>query len=125
MVNDELTKRVIGAAFQVHNTLGSGFLEAVYERALSIELNKLGIPHERQAPLKVTYDGHIVGEFAADILIEGELVVELKAVAKLATVHEVQLVNYLAATGINIGLLINFGPDKVDVKRKYRTYTAH
>lgn len=124
-MNDELTKRVIGAAFQVHNTLGSGFLEAVYERALSIELNKLGIPHERQAPLKVTYDGHIVGEFAADILIEGELVVELKAVAKLATVHEVQLVNYLAATGINIGLLINFGPDKVDVKRKYRTYTAH
>ena len=123
-MNDDLTKRVIGASYQVYNTLGSGFLESVYEKSLAIELNKLEIRHVTQAPLQVMYDGHIVGDFLADILIEGELVIELKAVAKLATAHEVQLVNYLAATGLDIGLLLNFGPDKVDVKRKYRTYKA-
>ena len=121
-MDDQLTGRVIGASFQVYNTLGFGFVESVYEKALSIELNKLGIPHFTQAPLKVTYDGHIIGDFLADILVERELVVELKSVATTAPVHEVQLVNYLAATGIDIGLLINFGPDRVEVKRKYRTY---
>ena len=119
-MNDSLTEQVIGAAFKVHNELGFGFLESVYEKALSIELKKLGIQHELQAPIKVMYDDQIVGDFVCDVLVEKSLILELKSVQQLATAHEVQLVNYLNATGIETGLLINFGPAKVDVKRKYR-----
>ena len=120
-MNDQLTEQVIGAAFTVHNTLGFGFLESVYEKALSIELGKAEIAHTTRAPIRVNYEGHLVGEFFADILVE-DLVLELKSVTNLATVHEVQLVNYLTATGIDVGLLINFGPTKVEVRRKFRTY---
>ena len=123
-MDDELTKQVIGASYQVHNELGFGFLESIYEKSLSIELSKIGISHAAQVPLQVTYDGQVVGNFIADMLIEHKLVVELKSVSKLTTAHEVQLVNYLAATGIDVGLLINFGPDKVEVRRKYRTYKS-
>lgn len=121
-MNDPLTKRVIGAAFKVHNTLGFGFPESVYEKALSIELTKLGVVHSTQSPIRVTYDGQLIGDFIADVLVEDRLIVELKSVTQLATAHEVQLVNYLAATGIESGLLINFGPAKVEVRRKYRTF---
>ena len=121
-MSDELTQRVIGAAFTVHNTLGFGFLESVYEKSLAVELRKLGIVHQLQAPVHVRYQGQIVGDFIADILIEKTLVVELKSVTRLVSAHEIQLVNYLTATGIETGLLINFGPDKVDVRRKFRTY---
>ena len=121
-MNDQLTKQVIGVAFQVHNTLGFGFLESVYEKAMSLELDKPGIAHERQWPISVYYDEQLVGEFACDLFVADNLIVELKSVAQLATVHEVQLVNYLAATRIDVGLLINFGPTQVDVKRKYRNY---
>ena len=124
MNDDQLSKKVIGAAFQVHNQLGFGFLESVYEKALSIELNKLGIAHQTQAPIKVYYEEQIVGEFACDVLVEKRLILELKSVTQLAVAHEVQLVNYLAATKIDIGLLINFGPTKVDIKRKFRNYKA-
>ncbi len=123
-MNDRLSEQVIGAAFQVYNRLGFGFLESVYEKALAIELTKAGITHEVHAPISVTYDDILVGDFVADILVEDELILELKSVARLAIVHEVQLVNYLTATGIEIGLLINFGPTKVDVRRKFRVYKS-
>ena len=121
-MNDPLTEQVIGAAFRVHNTFGFGFLESVYEKALSIELTSSGINHTTQAPIRVTYDGRIVGDFVADMLVMDRLIVELKSVAQLNTAHEVQLVNYLTATGIESGLLVNFGPTKVDLRRKFRTY---
>ena len=120
-MNDKLTEKVIGAAFKVHNELGFGFLESVYEKALAIELSKAGISYETQSAIKVFYDERIIGEFVCDMYVDGRLIVELKSVTQLATAHEVQLVNYLTATKIDIGLLINFGPSKVDVKRKYRT----
>jgi GxxExxY protein len=122
MNDDQLKEKVIGAAFQVHNQLGFGFLESVYEKALSIELSKLEIAHQTQSPIKVYYEQQVVGDFTCDVLVEERLILELKSVTQLAVAHEVQLVNYLVATKIDIGLLINFGPTKVDIKRKYRNY---
>ena len=119
-MNDDLTEKVIGAAYQVHNRLGFGFLESVYENALSIELNELNIQFENQAPVKVLYNDQVVGDFVCDVLVEKRLILELKSVTQLVVPHEVQLVNYLNATKIDIGLLINFGPSKVEVKRKFR-----
>jgi GxxExxY protein len=119
-MNDQLTEKVIGAAYHVHNQLGFGFLESVYEKALSIELNKLNIQHESQFPVQAFYDDQVAGDFVCDLLVEKCLILELKSVKQMAVAHEVQLVNYLNATMIDIGLLINFGPSKVEVKRKYR-----
>ena len=119
---DDLTKHIIGAAYRVYNALGFGFLESVYEKSLMIELKKLSINAHSQKPVKVYYDGHIVGDFYADILVDEQVIVELKSVAQLNTAHEVQVVNYLHATQVENGLLINFGPEKVEVKRKYKTY---
>lgn len=116
---DLLTKKIIGAAFKVHNTLGSGFLEKVYENALMIELRKQGIHARQQYPITVFYEEEAVGEYYADILAEDQIIVEIKAVEKLKTIHEVQLVNYLNGMHLDIGLLINFG-SSVEVKRKYR-----
>ena len=111
------TERIIGAAFRVHNALGAGFLESIYVRALSIELTKIAVPHSLEVPISVTYDGQVVGEFRADLLVEDEVIVEVKAVSEMAAHHEAQLLNYLRATGLRIGLLINFGA-KVTVKRR-------
>lgn len=116
-----LTKAIIGAAYTVHNKLGGGFVEKVYENALRIELVKLGFSVRQQAPIKVLYEGQIVGDFFADLLVEGKVIVELKVVQAFNKEHEVQLVNYLNATGIETGLLINFG-SSVQVKRKSRDY---
>ena len=116
-----LTEQVIGCAYAVHKTLGPGFLEKVYENALRIELQLTGLSVVQQRPLAVRYREQIVGEYFADLLIEGRLLVEVKAVQNLAKEHEVQLVHYLTATGIDDGLLINFGA-KVEVKRKFRVY---
>ena len=124
-MDDPLTENVIGAAFRVHNELGFGFLESVYEKALAIELENGGVRFQRQSPIQVFYFEQLVGDFVCDLFVEGRLLVELKSVAQLATVHEVQLVNYLAATKVDIGLLINFGPSKVEVKRKYRNSMKH
>ncbi len=121
MIEDELTAEIIGAAFQVHKTLGAGFLEKVYENAMVIELKKRGLRVAQQAPIVVFYEGIQVGDYFADLLVNEEVVVELKAVEELAPAHEVQLVNYLQGTGLDIGLLINFG-SAVKVKRKYRVY---
>jgi len=118
---DELTTIVIGRAFKVHSTLGSGFLESVYMNALLYELADSGLTVEPEAALSVIYEGEIVGRFFADLIVDRRLIVELKAVERLSLIHEVQLVNYLKATGIQDGLLINFGSSKVEVKRKFRS----
>ncbi len=115
-----LMEEVIGCCFTVHSKLGPGFLESVYKKALLIELSKNGLTVESEAPLSVLYDGESVGTFYADIVVEGKLILELKAVEDLALIHEIQLVNYLKATGIHDGLLINFGSYKVQIKRKFK-----
>jgi GxxExxY protein len=117
-IND-LTFKVIGSAFKVHNVLGAGFLEKVYENALKLELRRLGISVQQQVKLPVFYEGVQVGLYFPDLLIEGQLVIELKAILTLAPEHEMKLLHYLAATGIDDGLLINFGTS-VQIKRKYR-----
>ena len=121
MTDDDLTQAIIGCAYKVHNALGPGFLEKVYENALRIELEKLGLRVRQQEPINVKYEGQVVGEYYADLWVDGRVVVELKAALALAKEHEAQLVNYLTATGVNDGLLINFGP-WVQVKRKFREY---
>ena len=121
MKDEDLTRKIIGCAYKVHNTLGPGFLEKVYENALRIELEKLGLEVKQQEPINVAYDGQVVGEYYADLWVDERVVIELKAAQTLVKQHEVQLVNYLAATGIDCGLLLNFGPS-VQVKRKFREY---
>jgi len=121
MQDEALTEAIIGCAFKVHNTLGVGFLEKVYENALHIELVRQNLDVKQQEPIKVHYEGHVVGEYYADLWVENRVIVEVKAVRTLSKQHEVQLVNYLTATGVNTGLLINFGPS-VEVKRKFRRY---
>ncbi|WP_423225530.1 GxxExxY protein [Candidatus Amarolinea aalborgensis] len=117
----ELSDMVIGCAFRVHNELGEGFLERVYENALLIELKEAGLAVRQQVPISVIYRGRPVGEYYADLLVENKLVLEIKAVQQLLKEHEVQLVHYLTATSIEDGLLINFG-HSVEIKHKYRTF---
>ncbi|MBN1963713.1 MAG: GxxExxY protein [Anaerolineae bacterium] len=105
---DALAKAVIGAALEVHKTLGPGFLESVYEAALCVELTLRGIPHKQQAVVSVNYKGHPVGEDRLDVLVDDALVVELKAVDQLADIHTAQMLSYLKTTGYQLGLLINF-----------------
>jgi len=121
-IND-LTHKVIGCAFKVHRVLGSGFLEKVYENSLTLELKKLRIDVRQQVNLPVWYDGHRVGLYFPDLWVDGQLIVEVKAIVALAPEHEMQLIHYLVATGIDHGLLINFG-DRVQVKRKFREYKS-
>ncbi len=122
MKDNDLTQKIIGCAYKVHNALGSGFLEKVYENALRIELEKLGLRVKQQEPINVSYEGQVVGVYYADLWVNECVVIELKAVQELVKRHEVQLVNCLAATGIDCGLLLNFG-SSVNVKRKFREYT--
>ena len=122
MDHADLTEKVIGCAYQVYNTLGCGFLESVYEKSLVIELLKIGMSVETQKAVDVYYDEQIVGSFITDLIIDNKIIVELKAVRNLALVHEVQLVNYLTATKIPIGLLVNFGETKVEIKRKFSRF---
>ena len=121
MLNQDLTKKIIGCAFTVYNTLGAGFLEKVYEQALILELKASVLSVRSQEPLSVKYRDQIIGEYFADLIVEDQVICELKAVDVLKKAHEVQLVNYLVATGIDVGVLINFG-DSVTVRRKYREY---
>jgi GxxExxY protein len=114
---DQLTRTVIGAVYRVSNTLGIGFLEKVYENALAIELRNSGLAVEQQFPLRVFYCGVPVGEFSTDLLIEGCLVVELKAARTLEEVHSAQCMNYLRAAGLNVCLLVNFGSPRAQIKR--------
>ncbi len=116
----DLCGQVIGAAMKVHSTLGPGFLESVYQNALIWELQKLGLKVDAQRPITAHYDGQVVGVFAADLLVNDSLMLELKANQLVAKAHEVQLVNYLVATGIDEGLLLNFGAERLECKRKFR-----
>ena len=113
----EITERITAAFYNVYNTLGYGFLEKVYQNAMEVELVARGLTIIPQAPLKVYYSGVVVGEYFADLLVEGCVIVELKAAEGIVTEHHAQLLNYLKATDINVGLLLNFGP-KPEVRRK-------
>ncbi len=119
---DEISNRVIGAALTVSNTLGVGFLEKVYENALAHELRKAGLAVEQQKVIQVEYDGVIVGDYVADILVEGDLLVELKAVKALDEIHMAQCMNYLKATGRRLCMLLNFGNPKLQIKRVVRNF---
>ena len=120
MKHEDITHQIIACAYQVFNKLGFGFLESVYRNALLIELNKRNLKVELEKALEVYYDDQVVGNFYIDLYVEEEIVVELKSVQNLLKEHEVQLVNYLNGLKKEIGLLINFGPSGVEIKRKYR-----
>lgn len=124
MKYEELTQKIIACAYAVYNKMGSGYLESVYEKCLSIELRKAGIHAIAQHRIEVFYDEESVGDFIADIFVENQVIVELKAISQLTKIHEVQLVNYLTATNTDVGLLINFSATQVEVKRKIRTLSA-
>jgi GxxExxY protein len=117
MKHEELTAKIIECAFKVHNTLGFGFLESVYQNALAIELAKAGLLAEKERKIKVHYDGQVIGDFVADIVVEDKVILELKSVKEFHPAHEAQLINYLKATNLEVGLLINFG-EKAEIKRK-------
>jgi GxxExxY protein len=117
MERKRISERVIGCAFEVSNTLGSGFLEAVYENALCIELSRQELRFARQQPLQVRYKGEVVGHYAADLVVEDQLLVELKALSALSSGHEAQVMNYLRATGLSVALLLNFGTPKLGIRR--------
>jgi GxxExxY protein len=114
----ELTEKILRCSFEVHSQLGSGFLEKVYENALVIELRECGLSVEQQKRLEVNYKENVVGEYFADLVVDDKVIIELKAIDKLTDLHEVQLKNYLCATGIEVGLLMNFGKS-VNVRRKF------
>ncbi len=118
----DITHKIIGSAYQVFNQLGFGFLESVYKKAMVIELTKDDLKVEPEKPLKVYYEKQVVGDFYIDLFVEEAVVVELKSVQNLVKEHEVQLVNYLNGLKKEIGLLINFGPSGVEVKRKFKQF---
>jgi len=122
MEYEDITHEIIGCAYNVFNQLGFGFLESVYRKAMIIELGKAGLKVDEERLLEVYYDYIIVGNFSIDLFVENTIVVELKSTQNLLIEHEVQLVNYLMGLKKDIGLLINFGPSGVDIKRKYRKF---
>jgi GxxExxY protein len=117
LLEGDLTDKILGAGFKVLDTLGTGFSEKVHENALSIELRKVGLSVECQKPFPVRYEGEIVGEYQADVVVAGKVIVECKAASNLDAVHEAQLLNYLKASGLRVGLLINFGRAKMQYRR--------
>ena len=117
LVEKELTQKILGACMDVSNELGSGFLEGVYEKAVLVALRQKGLKAEAQVPLAVEFRGHIVGEFYADIVVEDAVIVELKVARSIGPEHEAQLINYLKATEIGVGLVVNFGKPRLEWKR--------
>ena len=115
-IND-LTYKINGAIFEVNRELGAGFLEKVYEKALLFELGKAGLKAENQVPVKVKYKGKEIGDYFADIIVESQIILEIKAVESLKKIHEAQLLNYLKATEMTIGVLVNFTHPKAEIKR--------
>ena len=123
---EELIKLIINKAYEVRSYLVAGYLESVYKKALLIELRDAGLKVEDEVEMPVRYKGHIIGDFRADIVVEGCVIIELKAVAQLLPAHAIQLVNYLSVAGVDNGLLINFGAaERLEIKRKYRVYSPH
>lgn len=121
---EEVTHRIIGMAMAIHRSMGCGYVESVYHNSMIVELTAAGIPFESKKKLDVFYKGVLVGQFEADlvIVVNKMLIIELKAVERLLKAHETQLVNYLTATGIEDGLLLNFGGTSLEMKRKFKTY---
>jgi GxxExxY protein len=119
-IDDSLTHAIIGCAMKVHSTLGNGFQEVIYQRALSLELHEEGIDHRREVEMPLFYKHHEIGSRRADFVIEGKVLVELKALIGLEDVHLAQALNYLTAYELPIGLLINFGATRLEFKRLYR-----
>lgn len=117
IVYPELSYQIVGMAMDIQNRLGSGFLEKVYENALMVLLSRAGIRAEQQAPVKVYFDGTVVGDYYADILVDGKVIVELKVVDKLTDIHRAQTLNYLKATGLRLAILINFGKQRLESER--------
>lgn len=117
MIHQELTGKIIEACFEVSNELGIGYIESVYENALFIALQQKGIIALRQVPLKVKFRGAVVGDFTADMLVENKVLIELKAVGNLFSEHYAQILNYLKTTGIDVGLIVNFGVTKLQHRR--------
>ena len=122
MKHRELTAKIIDCAYKVHRELGFGFLESVYQNALLIELSKAGLAAQKEKKIQVNYDGQAIGDFIADIVVEDKVIIELKSVQQVHPAHEAQLINYLKATSIEVGLLINFG-EKAEIKRKVLDHT--
>ena len=116
----ELTQKILEAAFSVHNSLGCGFLEKVYANAMMVEMRALGLTCEQEVIFKVTYKNFVIGDYCADLVIEKRVIVELKACAALDTTHEAQILNYLKASNIKVGLLLNFGKPKLQYRRFVR-----
>lgn len=116
-LHGDLTERIIGAAMEVHRTLGAGFVEKIYEKALAVELGLLGIPYQRQLEVPVYYKEENVGDHRLDLLVDGKIVVELKSVSHILETHLAYTRSYMVATGMQIGLLINFGKPKLDIRR--------
>ena len=122
--DEDLIKEIVDATYEVRKRLAQGYLESTYENALIVELQMRGLFVENQVSMEVDYKGVVVGVFKADLLVEKRVIVEIKAVAQLNKIHELQLVNYLTTTHINHGILVNFGGDRFEVKRKYREYKS-
>ena len=119
---DALTERIIGAAIVVHKQLGPGLLEGLYQKALTVRLEEVGLPFRREVPFLVHYAGKVVGEHRLDLLVDDKVVLELKAVEALNQLHKAQLLTYLRTSGVTIGLLINFGTELIQVKRVLNTH---
>ncbi len=117
LLEETLTEKILGGAFKIHNALGYGFLEKVYENALAVELIQTGVPVEQQKTIPVHYEGTVVGNYIADIVVGSRVILEIKAARQSDPAHEAQLLNYLKATGIRVGLLLNFGSSKLQYKR--------
>jgi len=117
LLEGDLTEKILGAAFKVHNALGCGFLERVYENALVVELARNKLKVEQQRAFRVTYEGATVGDYQADLVVEDRVIVECKALSHIEGVHESQLLNYLRASSLKVGLILNFGRPKLQWKR--------
>jgi GxxExxY protein len=114
---NELTKTIIGCAYEVSNTLGSGFLEKVYENSLAVELRAAGLQVAQQVPYKIGYKGVIVGDYLADLIVENQVIVEIKSVRAIDKAHLAQCINYLAAANLHLALLLNFAKSRVEIRR--------
>jgi len=121
LLYSELTRKIIGAAMEVHRILGAGFVESVYEEALAIEFDLRKIPYERQKPIAVLYKDRLAKQFVCDFVVYDKIIVELKAVRKISDIETAQVLNYLKGTGLNLGLLFNFGASSLEYKRLINT----
>ena len=117
MEENKITEKIIGCAYTVSNTLGAGFLEKVYENALALEIRSIGLNVQQQAAIQIKYKGTVVGDYLADLLVEDRIILELKAVKQLDSIHLAQTLNYLKAANMKLGLLINFGQPRIQIKR--------